>query len=66
MENDHQSRMRITNGKRENCPPRSGLVQHMLRKREAFDEERFWQGGTRTSATGSSSLSPKESDHAGD
>jgi len=27
MENHHQSRMRITNGKRENCPPRSGLVQ---------------------------------------
>jgi transposase len=42
-------------------------VYHMLRKREAFDEERFWQGGTRRTATGSSSLSrPEEGCHAGD
>jgi len=40
-------------------------VYHMLRKREAFDEERFWQGSMRTIATGSSSLSPQESDHVG-
>jgi transposase len=40
-------------------------VYHMLRKREAFDEERFWQGRTAPSRTGSSSLSQKESDHAG-
>jgi transposase len=42
-------------------------VYHMLRKHEAFDEERFWQGGTRRSSTGSSSLSrPQEGCHAGD
>jgi transposase len=40
-------------------------VYHMLRKREAFDEERFWQGGGRAH-TGSSSLSRKEAAHAGD
>jgi transposase len=40
-------------------------VYHMLRKREAFDEERFWQGGGRA-RTGSSSLSRKEATHAGD
>jgi len=41
-------------------------VYHMLRKGEAFDEARFWQGRTAPSDTGSSSLSPKESDHVGD
>jgi transposase len=41
-------------------------VYHMLRKREAFDEERFWQGGTRRAGTGSSSLLPAEAGHAGD
>jgi transposase len=42
-------------------------VYHMLRKKEAFDEERFWNGGTRRSGTGSSSLSrPEETCHAGD
>jgi transposase len=41
-------------------------VYHMLRKREAFDEERFWQGGTRRADTGSSSLSRKEACDAGD
>jgi transposase len=42
-------------------------VYHMLRKREAFDEERFWQGKTASSSTGSSSLSPpKESAHVVD
>jgi hypothetical protein len=41
-------------------------VYHMLRKREAFDEERFWQGGRRRTATGASSLLPKEERHAGD
>src|SRR5947208_12535937 len=35
-------------------------VYHMLRKREAFDETRFWQGGGRRSGTGSSSLSTAE------
>src|SRR5438128_2453277 len=40
-------------------------VYHMLRKREAFDEERFWQGGTRRTGTSSSSLSPTEACHAG-
>jgi transposase len=42
-------------------------VYHMLRKREAFDEQRFWQGGG-PAGTGSSSLSrePKEATHAGD
>jgi transposase len=41
-------------------------VYHMLRKREAFDEARFWQGGGRRSGTGSSSLLPAEAGHAGD
>jgi transposase len=41
-------------------------VYHMLRRGEAFDEERFWQGRTPTSRTGSSSLSQKEGAHAGD
>jgi transposase len=41
-------------------------VYHMLRKGEAFDEERFWNGGVRRTATGSSSLSRKEAQHAGD
>jgi transposase len=42
-------------------------VYHMLRKREAFDEDRFWQGGGSDQArTGSSSLSRKEAAHAGD
>jgi transposase len=45
-------------------------VYHMLRKGEAFDEERFWSGGTRRHTTGSSSLSrkkaqPQEAPHAG-
>jgi transposase len=40
-------------------------VYHMLRKREAFDEERFWSGGRR-SGTGSSSLSHQEVPDAGD
>jgi transposase len=40
-------------------------VYHMLRKREAFDEGRFWSGGGRA-RTGSSSLSPQEAAHAGD
>jgi len=39
-------------------------VYHMLRKGEAFDEERFWAGGTRQTATGSSSLFRKEAQHA--
>ncbi len=41
-------------------------VYHMLRKQEAFDERRFWQGGGQA-ATGSSSLSrgEKEVAHAG-
>ena len=39
-------------------------VYHMLRKGEAFDEERFWSGATRPT-TGSSSLSRKEAQHAG-
>ncbi len=38
-------------------------VYHLLRKREAFDEERFWQGGGQA-RTGSSSLSRKEPCHA--
>jgi transposase len=33
-------------------------VYHMLRKREAFDEDRFWNGGVRRTGTGSSSLCP--------
>jgi transposase len=42
-------------------------VYHMLRKREAFDEGRFWQGSTARAATGSSSLSrAEEGRHAGD
>jgi transposase len=41
-------------------------VYHMLRKGEAFDEERFWSGGTQRTTTGSSSLSRKEVQHAGD
>jgi transposase len=41
-------------------------VYHMLRKREAFDETRFWNGGAGRAATGSSSLSRKEAQHAGD
>jgi len=41
-------------------------VYHMLRKRAAFDEARFWQGGGRPSVTGSSSLSAPEACHAGD
>jgi transposase len=41
-------------------------VYHRLRKREAFDETRFWQGGGRRSVTGSSSLSAPEVCHAGD
>jgi transposase len=41
-------------------------VYHMLRKREAFDEDRFWQGGTSRTGTGSSSLLPQEEQHAGD
>jgi hypothetical protein len=32
-------------------------VYHMLRKGEAFDEERFWNGATLSNTTGSSSLS---------
>jgi transposase len=39
-------------------------VYHMLRKGEAFDEERFW-GGSRGVRTGSSSLFRKEVPHAG-
>jgi transposase len=39
-------------------------VYHLLRKREAFDEERFWSGGSRRSATCSSSLSQAEASHA--
>jgi transposase len=40
-------------------------VYHMVRKGEAFDEERFW-GGAGRAGTGSSSLSRKEACHAGD
>jgi transposase len=40
-------------------------VYHLLRKGEAFDEERFWSGGRRA-GTGSSSLSLKETCDAGD
>lgn len=40
-------------------------VYHMLRKGEAFDEDRFW-GGVTPGATGSSSLSRQEVPHAGD
>ena len=41
-------------------------VYHMLRKGEAFDEERFWNGSPRRNTTGSSSLCRKEAQHAGD
>jgi transposase len=41
-------------------------VYHMLRKGEAFDEERFWNGGARRANTGSSSLARTEVPHAGD
>jgi transposase len=40
-------------------------VYHLLRKGEAFDEERFWQGGGQP-RTGSTSLSRQEACHAGD
>ncbi len=40
-------------------------VYHMLRKGEAFDEERFW-GGTSRAGTGSASVSRKEVCDAGD
>jgi len=39
-------------------------VYHLLRKREAFDEERFWSGSPRRAATCSSSLSAQEACHA--
>ena len=39
-------------------------VYHMLRKGEAFDEERFWAGAARRTTTGSSSLFRKEAQHA--
>jgi transposase len=41
-------------------------VYHLLRKREAFDEDRFWNGGAGRARTGSSSLSAPEVAHAGD
>jgi transposase len=41
-------------------------VYHMLRKREAFDEGRFWNDSVRRTGTGSSSLCPQEVAHAGD
>jgi transposase len=41
-------------------------VYHLLRKREAFDEARFWGGGSRPAGTGSSSLFRPEAAHAGD
>jgi transposase len=42
-------------------------VYHMLRKKEAFDEERFWNGAASRTRTGSSSLSRvSEESHAGD
>jgi transposase len=41
-------------------------VYHLLRKKEAFDEERFWNGAARRTGTGSSSLSRKEACRAGD
>ena len=41
-------------------------VYHMLRKREAFDEERFWNGAAGRADTVSSSLSRQEVEHAGD
>jgi transposase len=40
-------------------------VYHMLRKGEAFDEERFWSGATLSNTTGSSSLSRQEVPDAG-
>jgi transposase len=43
---------------------RGRAVYHLRRKREAFDETRFWQGGGRRSVTGSSSLSASEASHA--
>jgi transposase len=39
-------------------------IYHMLRKGEAFDEERFWQGGTEQAPTSSSPLFRKEASHA--
>jgi transposase len=45
---------------------RGRAVYHLLRKREAFDEARCWQGGGRRSGTGSSSLLPAEASPAGD
>jgi transposase len=43
-------------------------VYHMLRKKEAFDEERFWNGASSRPRTGSSSLSRQDEEacHAGD
>jgi transposase len=41
-------------------------VYHLLRKHEAFDEQRFWDGGNGRVRTGSSSLSPQEVAHARD
>jgi hypothetical protein len=41
-------------------------VYHMLRKREAFDEARFWGGPSERLATGSSSLCRQERGHARD
>ncbi len=42
-------------------------VYHMLRKKEAFDEERFWNGRQQGLTTVTSSLSGhKETSHAGD
>ena len=42
-------------------------VYHMLRKREAFDEARFWDGGHKQIPTGSSSLyRSQEATHAAD
>jgi transposase len=41
-------------------------IYHMLRKGEAFDEDRFWNGSMTRTGTGSSSLCPKEVAHAGD
>ena len=41
-------------------------VYHMLRKGEAFDEGRFWQGASRGVATGSASLCHAGAGHARD
>ena len=41
-------------------------VYHLLRKREAFDEDRFWNEGGGRGRTGSSSLPAPEVAHAGD